>query len=233
MNHLSEIRRRLIYYSAIFLAAAVIAWSFSSALYTLFSRPLIQQMPESQKLIATSVASPFIVPIKLALTAAFMITLPWLFYQIWAFIKPGLYPSERRYTWLFLTLSTFLFYVGAAFAYFLTFPLAFGFFVHMTPDHVNFTPDINQYYTFAMQLMLAFGLSFELPIAIWLIVRLGLIDRSTLTRLRTYNIVGAFILGMLLTPPDVISQVLLALPLCLLFELGLLLAKLAENSVSH
>lgn len=226
MNELHELRKRLLYYGIVLITAVLLLWSISQQLYRLFSQPLLHQLPVGHHFIATSVTAPFLVPLKLAFMAGFLLTLPFLFYQLWAFIKPALYPNEKRMLWPFLLGATALFYTGAGFAYFITFPVVFRFLVHLTPQGVDLAPDISQYYDFAIQLILAFGFAFELPMGMWLLTRFGVMTPQQMAKLRPYVIVGAFVVGMLLTPPDILSQIFLAVPLCGLFELGLIVSKL-------
>ena len=177
-------------------------------------------------MIATQVASPFLAPFKLTVFVAVLISVPYIFYQAWAFVAPGLYLHERRLALPLLFSSTLLFYLGCAFAYFVVFPLVFGFFTAIAPEGVTIMTDITHYLDFVLMLFLAFGVAFEVPVATYLMVRTGITTVESLSTKRPYIIVGAFVIGMLLTPPDVISQTLLALPMWVLYELGLLLCKL-------
>ena len=198
---------------------------FANKIYHLLTLPLLEHMAEGPALIATSVPAPFLVPFKSALMAALFITVPYLLYQLWMFIAPALYRNERKLLWLLLISSSLLFYFGTAFAYFIVLPLVFKFFIYIAPVGVEVKPDISQYFSFTLKIFFAFGLSFELPVAILLLVWSGVCKIDTLARKRPYVIVGAFVVGMLLTPPDVISQILLAVPIWILFEVGLLLAR--------
>lgn len=225
VDHLVELRARLLRAVAGVLLAFLALSPFSNRLYTTLAMPMLAELGGGS-MIATEVAAPFIVPFKLTLFVAIAVSAPWLFYQLWLFVAPGLYLHERRLVGPLIASSTALFYLGMAFAYFLVFPLVFAFFTAVAPEGVTVMTDISRYLDFVMKIFLAFGLAFEVPIATFLAVRTGLISAADLGRKRPYVIVGAFTLGMLLTPPDVVSQLLLALPMWVLFEVGLLMAKL-------
>ncbi|MDR5616691.1 Sec-independent protein translocase subunit TatC [Arsenophonus sp.] len=241
ISHLIELRRRILYslftVAVVFLALVY----FSNDIYHLVAAPLIEQLPVGSRMSATDVASTFFTPIKLTFMVAVFISIPVILYQLWAFIAPALYKHERRLMLPLLVSSSVLFYLGMLFAYFVVFPLAFGFFVKTTPESVNFIPDISKYLSFVMTLFMAFGAAFEVPVAIILLCWTGVTMPDSLKRKRPYIIVGAFIVGMFLTPPDVFSQTLLAVPMYLLFELGLLLSrfyvgkgrKAADDKNSH
>ncbi|WP_158781997.1 Sec-independent protein translocase subunit TatC [Pantoea sp. BAV 3049] len=225
ISHLIELRKRLlnciIAVVAIFLCLAY----FSNDIYQIVSAPLIRQMPAGASMIATDVASPFFTPIKLTMIVSVFLAVPVILYQIWAFIAPALYRHERRLVMPLLFSSSFLFYVGMAFAYFVVFPLAFGFFAKTAPQGVVIATDINNYLDFVMALFMAFGVSFEVPIAIVLLCWTGVTTPEELKKKRPYVLVGAFVVGMLLTPPDVFSQTLLAIPMYCLFEVGVFFAR--------
>uniref|UniRef100_A0A3B0MH30 Sec-independent protein translocase protein TatC n=1 Tax=Arsenophonus endosymbiont of Trialeurodes vaporariorum TaxID=235567 RepID=A0A3B0MH30_9GAMM len=225
ISHLIELRRRILYslftVAVVFLALVY----FSNDIYHLVAAPLIEQLPVGSRMSATDVASTFFTPIKLTFMVAVFISIPVILYQLWAFIAPALYKHERRLMLPLLVSSSVLFYLGMIFAYFVVFPLAFGFFVKTTPESVNFIPDISKYLSFVMTLFMVFGAAFEVPVAIILLCWTGVTTPDSLKRKRPYIIVGAFIVGMFLTPPDVFSQTLLAVPMYLLFELGLLLSR--------
>lgn len=225
MSHLIELRQRVLRSLLIFICIFAVLLVFAKQLYALLAVPLLIHLTGDQHLIATSVAAPFVVPMKFALIVAVFVSLPVFLYQIWAFVAPALYPHERRMLWTMLLLSVVLFYLGVMFAYSVVFPLMFRFFARMLPAGVVLMPDISQYLGFSTQLFFAFGVCFEVPVIIWLLVSSGLVSRDTLQAKRPYIIVLAFTLGMLLTPPDVLSQVLLAVPMWLLYELGLFLTK--------
>lgn len=225
ISHLIELRDRLL---RGLLAVAIIAaclLPFSNDLYHFLAEPLLRHLPESSTMIATEVASPFLIPFKLTLSLAVLLAIPVLLFQLWAFIAPGLYDNERKLIFPLLFASTTLFFLGIAFAYFVVFPLVFGFFTQAAPDGVAIMTDISSYLDFVLKLFFAFGLAFEVPIATLLLIWTGVSSAESLAEKRPYIIVGAFVVGMLLTPPDIISQTLLALPVWVLFELGLFSAR--------
>lgn len=224
--HLIELRARLLR-SLLVLAAAFLATiPFANDIYALVAGPLLAQLPAGSAMIATEVAAPFVVPFKLCLFVALFAAMPFVLFQAWAFIAPGLYDTERRFAVPLLLSSILLFYAGIAFAFFVVFPLLFGFFTATAPEGVAVMTDIGKYLDFVLKLFFAFGLVFEVPVATLLLIRTGLVLPDTLVRSRPYIILGAFALGALLTPgPDVLSQILLALPLWLLFEVGLVLGR--------
>ena len=201
-------------------------FAFANDLYTFLAEPLLRHMPEGTSMIATEVASPFLTPFKLTLVLSVFAAMPVILYQMWAFVAPGLYQNEKRLVMPLLVSSTFLFYLGMAFAYFVVFPLVFGFLTNVAPDGVAVMTDISRYLDFVLKLFFAFGIAFEVPIATILVIWAGITTAESLAAKRPYIIVIAFVVGMLLTPPDVISQTLLALPMWLLFELGLVMSKL-------
>ena len=220
--HLLELRSRLMK-ALIGVALAFVPLAFfAKDFYTLMAAPLMALLPEGATMIATEVAAPFFAPFKLAALAAFILALPWVLYQIWAFVAPGLYRSEQRLVIPLLATSTLLFYCGMAFAYFVVFPIVFGFFINVAPEGVSVMTDISKYLDFVMTLFVAFGAAFETPVAIMLMVRTGFTTPGQLAEKRPYVLVGAF-----LTPPDVISQTLLALPVYLLYEVGIIWARIA------
>ena len=220
--HLTELRRRLV---RCLLAIALVflgLFPFAQTIYTAVSEPLRRYLPEGASMIATSVTSPFLAPFKLTLMTALFIAMPVLLHQAWGFVAPGMYRKERRIALPLLVSSIALFYAGMAFAFFVVFPMMFGFFASVTPDGVAMMTDISLYLDFILALFLAFGLAFEIPVATFIVVWAGVTDVATVGRSRPYVIVGCFVVGMLLTPPDVFSQTLLAVPMWILFELGLL-----------
>lgn len=226
IQYLTELRRRLL--ASFFVLASVFAilCFFAKPLYQLLAQPLLQSLPQGGMLIATSITSPFLAPFKLAFFSAIFLTTPFVLYQIWAYVGPALYKNEKRLLWILFFSSVFLFYLGILFAYFIVFPLVFQFFIQIAPIGVEVSPDIEQYLDFALKLFFAFAVAFEAPIVTILLIRSGIVSEKSLREKRPYVIVLAFIIGMLLTPPDVLSQILLAVPLCLLFELGLLLSRI-------
>jgi sec-independent protein translocase protein TatC len=225
LSHLIELRSRLIKIAAavIVLFAALIP--FAQEIFEVVSRPLIEVLP-GQQMIATAVASPLLTPFKLTFFVALFIAMPVVLYQVWAFVAPGLYRKEKRFAFPLLASSILLFYAGVAFAYWVVFPLVFGFFTAITPTGVEMMTDISAYLDFITTIVLAFGIAFEVPIATVLIVWTGLTTPEKLGKIRPYVFLGAFIIGMLLTPPDVISQTLLAVPVYLLYEAGIIMSRL-------
>lgn len=225
VSHLMELRDRMLRGVLVVLAIFVVTAIFANDLYTFFAQPLIAALPEGNQMISTQPHGPFFVPFKLAFSLAVIAAVPFLLYQIWAFVAPGLYENEKKMVMPLLVSSTFLFYAGIAFAYYLVFPIIFKFFALTAPEGVAVMTDINEYFKFAMKLFFAFGISFEVPVATVLLVRAGATTTESLRHKRPYIIVGAFVVGMLMTPPDIFSQTLLAVPVWLLFELGLILSK--------
>jgi len=225
VSHLVELRSRLLKGLCSILIVFLGLFYFANDIYSLIAAPLIAQLSPGSTMIATEVAAPFLAPFKLTLFASVFIAMPYLLYQIWGFIAPGLYEQEQRFARPVLISSVILFYAGTAFAYFVIFPLVFGFFNAVTPDGVTVMTDISRYLDFVLKIFFAFGLAFEVPVATVLLIWSGFTTVETLKRNRPYVIVAAFVLGMLLTPPDVVSQILLALPVWLLFEIGLLFSR--------
>lgn len=225
LGHLLELRNRLLRcIIAVLLVFLALAY-FARDIYAILAQPLLAVLPEGTSMIATDVAAPFFAPFKLTFIVAICLAIPYILLQVWQFIAPALYSKEKRLMAPLVFSSTLLFYAGIAFAYFIVFPLVFAFFTSVAPVGVTIATDISSYLDFVLKLFFAFGLSFEIPIAILLLVWSGSVSRQALAEKRPYIIVGAFILGMLLTPPDVLSQVLLAIPMCLLFEVGLWLSR--------
>jgi len=218
--HLIELRDRLLRVVLVVGVVFIALVPFSNTLFSLLSGPLMAHMPEGTSMIAIEVASPFLIPFKLTLFLALFISIPYVLYQLWSFVAPGLYLHERRLAFPLLVSSTVLFYTGAAFAYFVVFPLVFAFFTSTAPEGVAVMTDISRYLDFVLTLFFAFGAAFEVPVFTVLLVWTGMATQESLREKRPYIIVGAFVIGMLLTPPDVISQTLLAVPVWLLFELG-------------
>lgn len=225
ISHLIELRKRLLNSIICIVCVFVVLVFFANDIYQLVSAPLIKQLPAGASMIATDVASPFFTPIKLTIIVSVFAAAPLVLYQVWAFIAPALYKHERRMMMPLLFASSLLFYAGMAFAYFVVFPLAFSFFAKTAPQGVQIATDINNYLDFVMALFMAFGVSFEVPIAIVLLCWSGVTNTTELKKKRPYVLVGAFVVGMLLTPPDVFSQTLLAIPMYLLFEVGLFFSR--------
>ena len=226
--HLTELRDRLLRAVLAVLIGFIVLFPFANEIYGFVSAPLRELMPEGSTMIATGVASPFLTPFKLSLVLAIFMAIPVILYQIWGFVAPGLYQKEKRIAMPLLASSVLLFYAGAAFAYFVVFPLIFGFFTSVGPENVQVMTDINSYLDFVLKLFLAFGIAFEMPIAAVILIWTGVTTPDALSKKRPYIIVGCFVFGMLLTPPDVISQSLLAIPMWLLFELGVFFGRLLE-----
>ena len=226
LQHLLELRSRLLKACVAVLVALVVLLPFSRQLYQVLAAPLISKMPAGSSMIAIDVASPFLTPFKLTLMVAVMLAMPVVLYQLWAFVAPALFKHEKRLARPLLLSSIFLFYAGCAFAYFIVFPLVFGFLTKVAPEGVAVMTDISKYLDFVMMLFMAFGITFEVPIATIILVATGITTANKLASFRPYIIVGAFALGMVLTPPDVISQTLLALPMWLLFEVGVIFARI-------
>lgn len=225
LSHLLELRDRLLRALVSTLVIAVPCLYFANDIFTWLSAPLRDQLPEGATLIATSVVAPFMTPFKLALLAAIFFAMPVILYQVWAFVAPGLYRHERRFALPLFVSSVVLFYGGAAFAYFVVFPVIFQFFVMTTPEGVSMMTDMTQYMDFAVLLFFAFGLAFEIPVATVLLVRTGLVKREALSKNRGYVLLGIFIIAAFLTPPDPVSQTMMALPMYALYEIGLLMSR--------
>lgn len=229
ISHLVELRDRLLraVLSVILVFLGLFHWA--NDLYTLLARPLLHALPKGGQLIATEVTAPFFVPIKVTMMAAFLIALPYILYQIWAFIAPGLYSHEKRLGIPLIIASVVLFFCGMSFAYFLVFPIVFGFIAGVAPVGVAVMTDISKYLDFVLTMFMAFGITFEVPVVVVLLVKIGLVSVAKLREIRPYVIVGAFIIGAIFTPPDVVSQTMLAVPLWLLYELGIIVASLISR----
>ena len=230
VSHLLELRNRLLR-SVIAVAVCFVPLAFfQNELFTLVAKPLIDQLPEGTSLIATSVVSPFMAPLKLSIMLALFIAMPYVLLQIWGFVAPGLYKRERRFALPLIVSSIVLFYAGVAFAYYVVFPLMFKFLASTTPVGVRMMTDIAQYLDFVLLLFLAFGVAFEMPVAVVLLVATGLVKLDVLTRNRGYVILGIFIIAAFLTPPDAVSQSFMAIPMYLLYELGIVFARMIQKS---
>ena len=227
VSHLVELRDRLVRaLVAVGVAFAVVClWPGPSALYDLLALPLVQHMPEGTKLIATNPISPFLVPIKVALMAALLIALPVVLYQVWAFVAPGLYSHEKKLVLPLVVTSTLLFFMGVAFCYFFVFGKVFAFIQDFAPKSINAAPDIEAYLGFVLTMFIAFGAAFEVPIAVVVLARMGMVSIDQLKAFRSYFIVLAFIIAAVITPPDIVSQLSLAIPMCILYEVGIVAAK--------
>ncbi|MGA8864477.1 MAG: twin-arginine translocase subunit TatC [Gallionella sp.] len=222
--HLVELRSRLLNSVVAVLIVFVCLFPWASKLYTLLARPLLSKLPKGGQMIATDVTTPFFVPLKVALMAAFLIALPYILYQIWRFVAPGLYEHEKRLVWPLIVASTILFFCGMTFAYFVVFPIVFGFITSSAPMGVAVMTDIDKYLSFVLTMFMAFGMTFQVPVAVVLLVRMGFVTVAKLRDIRPYMVVGAFVVGAIFTPPDVVSQSMLAVPLWLLYEAGILVS---------
>jgi sec-independent protein translocase protein TatC len=225
LTHLVELRQRLVRASVAVLVAFLALTPFIKEIFDLMSRPMMAALPDGAKLLATGVIAPFMVPLKVTLFAAFLIALPYVLWQIWAFVAPGLYKHEKRLAGPLIFSSVVMFFAGMAYCYFIVFGFVFKFMVAFSPTSVSVAPDIEAYFGFVLGMFLAFGITFEVPIIVVLVVRFGLASVDKLKQARPYVVVGAFIVAAIFTPPDVVSQLLLAIPLCLLYELGIFLAR--------
>ncbi len=226
MSHLIELRNRLIRALLSILIVFLCLFPWAKDLYALLAQPLLASLPKGGQMIATDVVGVFLVPMKVALMVAFLVALPYVLYQAWAFVAPGLYAHEKRLALPLVATSVLLFFVGMAFAYFLVFPTVFGFMSKIAPEGVAWMTDIDKYLSFVLSTFLAFGVTFEVPVVVVVLVRMGIVPLEKLKEWRPYVIVGAFVVGAIFTPPDVISQLFLAVPLCLLYELGMQMARL-------
>jgi len=226
ISHLVELRDRLVKASIgiAIVCAALMMWPGPSHIYDLIAAPMIASLPPGSTMIATGVISPFLVPMKVTLLLSFIVALPWVFYQAWAFVAPGLYAHEKRLVLPLVISSSLLFIAGVAFCYFFVFGRVFHFIGEFAPNSIAVTPDIENYLDFVMSMCLAFGASFEVPVVVVILVRMGIVSLEKLRSVRSYVIVGAFVIAAIVTPPDVVSQLALAIPMCLLYELGLLVA---------
>lgn len=225
LSHLVELRDRLIRALLAIGIVFVCLFPWAKELYALLAQPLLATLPQGGQMIATDVIGVFLVPMKVALMVAFLVALPYVLYQVWAFVAPGLYAHEKRLALPLVAASVLLFFIGMAFAYFLVFPTVFGFMAKVAPEGVAWMTDIEKYLSFVLTTFIAFGVTFEVPVVVVVLVYAGIVDVAKLKEWRPYVIVGAFVVGAVFTPPDVISQLMMAIPLCLLFELGLFLAR--------
>ena len=226
--HLIELRKRLMRSIIALLIAFVCLFPWASKLYALLARPLLAKLPKGGQMIATDVTTPFFVPMKVALMAAFLIALPFILYQLWRFIAPGLYAHEKRMVIPLIFASTLLFFCGMSFAYFVVFPIVFGFITSSAPVGVAVMTDIDKYLSFVLTMFMAFGVTFQVPVAVVLLVRMGVISVAKLREIRPYIVVASFVVGAIFTPPDVVSQLMLAVPLWLLYEAGILVASFTK-----
>ena len=229
IEHLKELRSRLL---RVFVVAGIFlicCLPFANEIYFLISSPLTTILPENSTMIATEVTSPFIAPLRLAIYSALILSMPYSLFELWGFIAPGLYKSEKTFVLPLLISSGVLFYAGVAFAFFVVSPIILNFFIAAAPDSIQVMTDINKYLDFVLKLFFAFGLAFEIPVATFLIISTGITNKKTIKKIRPYLIIGFFVLAMLLTPPDIFSQLFLAIPMWLLFEIGLLISRDKKN----
>ena len=229
LDHIVELRSRILHALLVVLVLFFPIYYYANDLYAFVAAPLMAHLPSDATMIATEVASPFLTPFKLAIFTAIFVGIPYLLHQLWSFVSPGLYLHEKKFAMPLLVSSILLFYLGVAFAYFAVFPLIFQFLAGVTPDGVTMMTDINRYLDFVLKLFFAFGFAFEIPVATLLLAWSGIASAKTMASKRPYVIVGCFVVGMLLTPPDVISQLLLAIPAWILFEIGIVFARIIEK----
>ena len=230
VSHLIELRNRMMWAVGTVLILFFALVPFASELYEWFAKPLISNLPQGGSMISTEPHGPFFIPFKFAFATAFALAVPMMLYQLWAFVAPGLYKNEKSIALPLVVSSTLLFYLGIAFAYYVVFPVIFKFFIGMAPEGVAVMTDISSYMSFALKLFFAFGVAFEVPVATVLLARMGVVSTTNMAKQRPYIILGAFVLGMLMTPPDIFSQIMLAIPVCLLFEVGLFFARRLERN---
>lgn len=232
ISHLMELRDRLLRCLIAIAVVFVCLFPWAKDLYTLLAQPLLAVLPQGGQMIATDVVGVFLVPVKVAAMVAIVITMPYLLYQMWAFVAPGLYAHEKRLVAPLVVTSSLLFFAGMSFAYFLVFPVVFKFMASIAPQGVAWMTDIDKYLSFVLTMFIAFGITFEVPVAVVLLVKMGVISVAKLKEIRPYVIVGAFVVGAVFTPPDVVSQLMLAFPLCLLYELGIFAAGILSKATS-
>jgi sec-independent protein translocase protein TatC len=230
ISHLVELRNRLVYsliaFGIVLVPLVTPPWFLAGKLYDILAIPMMDALPQGSKMIATGVIAPFFIPLKIAMLAAFLVALPFILYQLWMFVAPGLYKHEKRFVLPLIVSSTLLFFVGMAFCYFFVFKMVFTFIAQMAPASITVSPDIENYFNFVLGMFFAFGLAFETPVVVVVLVATGLVNLETLREVRRYVIVGAFIVAAVVTPPDVASQLALAIPLCVLYEIGILWARI-------
>lgn len=229
ISHLIELRNRLVYIVAGLVLVALCLSPFANTLFTYLAMPILEQLPDGSSMMAIDVISPFLVPFKWVMLLSVIITIPYTLYHVWAFIAPGLYKHEKKLVVPLLFSSTVLFYLGVAFAYFLVFPVVFNFTLNIGPEAITVNPDISKYLDLVIALFLAFGIAFEVPVAAVLLVAMGITTPETLATKRPYIVIGAFVVGMLLTPPDVVSQIMLAIPIWILYEAGIIASRLMQR----
>ena len=229
ISHLVELRQRLVRALAAVLIVLIAILPWAPELYDLIAYPMMRALPEGTKMIATGVVTPFLVPMKVAIGVAFIIALPYVLYQVWAFVAPGLYAHEKKLAFPLVIVTYVLFLIGMAFCYFFVFGTVFQFVYKIAPKSISVAPDIDNYLSFVLGMFLAFGVTFEVPVVVVLLVKFGVVSIEKLKEIRSYVIVGAFVVAAVVTPPDVVSQLLLAIPMCLLYEVGILFARFVEK----
>jgi len=229
ISHLVELRNRLLWALGAVVLIFLFLAPFANDLYEWFAKPVMSNLPQGSSMISTEPHGPFFIPFKFAFAVAFALAIPVVLYQVWAFVAPGLYQNEKNIALPLIVSSTLLFYAGVLFAYYVVFPIIFHFFANAAPDGVAVMPDISAYMSFALKLFFAFGVAFEVPVATILLSRMGVVSTQAMAQQRPYIIVGAFVVGMLMTPPDIFSQAMLALPVWFLFEVGLFVSRFLEN----
>lgn len=233
ISHLIELRDRLVKcllaFALVLIPLIVPPWFLAGHLYDFLAQPMINALPQGSKMIATGVITPFFIPMKIGMLVAFIVTLPYLLYQAWAFIAPGLYQHEKRLVLPLIVSSTLLFIAGMAFCYYFVFKVVFSFIAELAPKSINVAPDIEAYFSFVLGMFVAFGVTFEVPVVVVVLVKTGLVKLQQLRDARPYVVVGAFVVAAVVTPPDVLSQLLLAIPLCLLYEVGLIAARFVDK----
>ena len=229
LSHLIELRDRLIRCLVAVALAFVPAFFFSAELYDFLARPVIAALPQGSKMIATGVITPFLIPMKISLMAAFLAVLPWVLYQIWAFVAPGLYTHEKRLVMPLIVSSTVLFFLGMAFCYYFVFGAVFEFINQWAPKSISVAPDIEAYFNFVLGMFLAFGIAFEIPVVVVVLAISGIVSIDQLREWRGYVVVAIFVVAAVVTPPDVVSQLALAIPMCLLYELGIVVARMVTR----
>ena len=229
VSHLIELRDRLLRIVISVLVVFLLLFYWASDIYTLLAKPLLAALPADGRMIATDVVGVFLVPVKVTMLVSFLLVLPYVLYQVWAFVAPGLYLHEKKLVLPLVVSSSILFFFGMAFAYFVVFPSVFQFMAAIAPEGVAWMTDIEKYFSFVLTMFMAFGLTFETPVAVVVLVRMGVVTIDQLKQARPYVIVGAFVVGAIFTPPDVVSQLLLAIPVCLLYEVGILVARFVSS----
>jgi len=231
LSHLVELRERLVraLLAVLVVFVALFVWPGSGPIYDFLALPLMKALPEGTRMIATGVVTPFLIPVKVTAVVAFMLALPWVLYQVWAFVAPGLYEHEKKLALPIVVASTLLFFLGVAFCYYFVFGRVFHFIHEFAPKSITPAPDIEAYFSFVITMFMAFGITFEIPIVVVVLVRVGVVSVEKLAQARPYVIVGAFVIAAIVTPPDVLSQFMLAIPMCLLYEAGLMLARLVAK----